>query len=262
LLGIVEQAWLVKRRTAATGVVAAKKLANPKSRIATLIGAGQIGTEVARTLPHAFDLSEFRVVSRTFEGASSFADRLRPEMRCPIKAFASAEEAVADSDIVVTITLADKPVLKQGWVKKGSMICSMGGVYEIEYGVVSEIDRLVVDDLDSTLLRGDLANWIDRGDATREEVVARVDADIGQVVVGARPGRTSPDETILAVIQGMASCDLVVAKFLLEEAKKQNVGKVFDVSPQMEVPAADKLDARAKSIAGGLNRRRTRASLS
>lgn len=261
LLGIVEQAWLVKRRTAVTGVAAAKQLARPNSRIATLIGAGQIGEEVARALPHAFQLDEFRVVSRTFEGASRFAERLAPDMLCPIKAYESAQEAVATADIVITITLADKPVLKQGWIKLGTMVCSMGGVHEIEFGVLSEIDRLVVDDLDSALLRGDLAWWVDRGETTREEIISRVDADIGQIMIGAKPGRASDSESVLAVIQGMASCDLVVAKFLVDKATELGLGSPIAVKPQMTVPPAEKLDARATSIAGGLNRRRQRASV-
>lgn len=260
LLAIVEQSWLVKRRTAATGVVAARQLARPDSRVATLIGPGQIGTEVARLLPLAFDLEELRVVSRTLEGAERFAGQIGAELGIPVKAYASAEEAVAGSDIVVTITLAEEPVLKPGWIRPGTTICSMGGVHEIDFGVLKEIDMLVVDDLDSALLRGDLAVWVEQGSISRNDMIEMISADIGQLVNGDKPGRASPDQTILAVIQGMASCDLIVAKHLYDRACEKGIGHEFPVQRQMQRPDSDRLEVRSQSIAGGLQRRRQRAA--
>lgn len=255
LLGMVEQAWLTKRRTAATAVVAAKYLANRDARTAALIGAGQIGEEVVRCLPKAFELQDFRVASRTLEGAQELVDRLAPETP-GLRAVATAEEAVRGADIVVTITLAQAPVVHPGWLKKGAFLCSMGGVPEVDFGVLPELDRIVVDDLDYALLRGDLATWIDRGHISREDLLARVDADIGEVVLGTKPSRKRPDETIMAVIQGMAVCDLATAKFLVDRAGATGVGQRFDVAPQMTVPSAEKLGSRADSIAAGLQRRR------
>jgi len=256
LKGIVEQAWLTKRRTAATGVVAAKHLARKDSKVAALIGAGQIGEEVARVLPHAFALEDFRITSRTLEGAQRLVERLAPEVAAPLRAVATPEEAIRGADIVVTITLATEPFVRPGWLKPGALLVSMGGVPEVEFGVLAEIDRLIVDDIGYALLRGDLATWIDRGAIGREAMERRIDGDIGEVVAGLKPGRQSPEQRILAVIQGMAVCDLTTADFLLTKAAETGTGQGLTVGSQMTIPEGDMLDLRSHAIATGLHRRR------
>lgn len=256
LRGIIEQAWLVKRRTAATAVVTASKLARPGSTVAALIGAGQIGEEVVRCLPHAFDLTDFRVASRTFEGASAFVDRLKPQVDAPLRAVASAEEAIRGADIVVTITLAATPFVQAGWLKEGALLVSMGGVHEIHFPVLGEMDRVIVDDPGHALLRGDFASWVDRGEVTLDAMKQRIDADIGEIVFGTKPGRTSESQRILAVIQRMAVCDLAIATFLLDKAAAAGVGQPLDVKPQMTLPELQKMKPRAEAITSGLHRRR------
>jgi alanine dehydrogenase len=256
LRGIVEQAWLTKRRTGAAGVVAARKLAARNARVAALIGAGQIGEEVARILPHAFDLDELRVASRTLEGATAFAERLEPEVNAPLRAVATAEEAIRGADVVITITLASEAFVKPGWLKPGAVLVSMGGVPEVDFGVLAEMDRVVVDDPDYALLKGDFATWVDRGEISLEAMKDRIDADLGEILCGAKEGRTSDSQRILAVVQGMAVCDLATAVFLLEKAEAQGAGQSIAVTPQMELPPLETMQPRANAIASGLQRRR------
>ncbi len=256
LQGIVEQAWLTKRRTAATGVVAARHLAGPDVRVAALIGAGQIGEEVVRVLAAAFELDELRVASRTFEGAAAAVRRLQPEVRAPLRAVATPEEAIRGAQVVITITLATAAFVRAGWLAEGAVLVSMGGVHEVDFAVLGEIDRLVVDDPGYALLRGDLAAWIDRGEIGQEALVGRIDANIGEVVAGRKPGRTAPGQRIMAVIQGMAICDLIVAQHLLERAAAQGLGQPLVIGAQMDVPAHERMKPRSDMIAAGLARRR------
>jgi ornithine cyclodeaminase len=262
LRGIVEQSWLFKRRTGASAVVTAMKLARSKSTVAALVGAGQIGEEVVRCLPHAFRLSDFRVASRTFEGASAFVERLKPEVDAPLRAVASAEEAIRGADIVITITLASEPFVRAGWLKEGALLVSMGGVHEVDHDVLAEIDRVVVDDPGHALLRGDFASWVDRGEITLDAMRQRIDADIGEIVFGSKPGRSSESERILAVIQGMAVCDLATAAFLLDKAAAAGAGQSLAVEPQMALPELTKMKPRAESITSGLRRRRPPSGVS
>ncbi len=257
LLGIVEQAWLTKRRTGATAAVAAKHLARRGATVAALIGAGQIGEEVVRCLSQAFALTDFRVASRTFEGAAAFVTRLAPETTPCLRAVPDAETAVRDADIIVTITLASAPFLRAGWLKPGALICSMGGVPELDFAVLAETNRLIVDDIDYALLRGDLASWLDQGHIGRDALLARIDADIGEVVLGTKPGRTSDADIVLAVIQGMAISDLVTAKFLVDRARELAIGQPLTIAPQMARPNRSTLENRAARIAEGLVRRQS-----
>ena len=75
LIGLVDETSLHRLRTAVTGVVAAKWLARPESRVATIIGAGKIADELPAPLCRAFKLDEIRIVARRFESAQAFAAR-------------------------------------------------------------------------------------------------------------------------------------------------------------------------------------------
>jgi len=223
LLGVVEQSASYRRRTAATALVSASYFAPSSSRVAAVIGSGGISAEVVRLLPTCFKLDSLRVASRTFAGARTFVDRLKPEVDCAIQAVESIREAVAGADIVITITSASEPFITEGMLAPGSFICSLGGGHEIDIKVMSEIDRLIVDDIGYALWRGDFKGWLDRGEIARSALEQRIEGDIGQVALGKVPPRQG-DETILAVIQGMAISDLVIAHTALERARLSELG--------------------------------------
>ena len=252
LLGVVERSFMSRRRTGATAGVAARHLARPDSRVAALIGAGQIGEQALRAVAEAFALDEFRVASRTLEGAQALVARLQPELATPLRAVASAEEAIRGADIVVAITVAQQEFVYPGWLKQGALLLSMGGVAEVAFGVLAECDRLIVDDIDYATLRGDFAAWIRQGHIRREQIVARLDADIGEVVCGHKTGRSDPQETILAVIQGLTICDLVAANWLIGAAEKQGIGVNWQVGHASHVQDAEKLARDSIRIAQSL----------
>ena len=223
-IGLVDEEWLHRRRTATTGALAAKWLAAPGAKVAALVGTGKIGAEFALTLPHALDLEELRVASRDPSNAARFAAR-HGRGAVPIRAAGSIEEAVRGAQSVVTITTAKVPFLEPGWLAPGAVLLSMGGCPEVRFEVLAEADRLIVDDLDYALAQGDLHAWIADGHIAEEDLVARVDADIGEVALGAKPGRTKPEERVIAIVQGMAVCDLAMAKMVLDRAAAEGVGQ-------------------------------------
>jgi ornithine cyclodeaminase len=225
-VALVAEDWLHRRRTAITGALAARWLARPGAGTAALIGAGKIGREFVLTLTHALALDELRIASGTGDSAralvTDFGDTLG---QTQLTAASSIEQAVRGADVVVTITKAKEAFLQPGWLKEGALLLSMGGVPEVAFGVLEETDRLIVDDIDYALAQGDLHAWVKSGAIGKEALLARIDADIGEVAIGARPGRRDDKELILAVIQGMAVCDLAMAKMVLDRAEAEGVGQ-------------------------------------
>ena len=176
---------------------------------------------------------------------------LQGEVAAPLSA-ATVADAVAGADIVVTLTLAQAPVIAPGMLAEGAVLCSMGGVHEVEFAVLAQIDRVIVDELDYALLRGDFAAWIGRGEITREALEARIDADMGAVVGGLAPGRTGGCERILAVIQGMAVCDLAQAALAIERAREAGVGTHVPLQAQRGAPIGEDHARIARLVAEGL----------
>jgi ornithine cyclodeaminase/alanine dehydrogenase-like protein (mu-crystallin family) len=226
MLGLVEETWLARRRVGSTAAVAAKHLARRDSKIIALIGAGQLMEETYLCMPHAFPDASYRVASRTLEGAEKFAQRLGTPGRPPLTAVASAADAIDGADIVVSITLARAPMILPGMLKTGATVLSMGGSPEVDFRVLPEFNRLVVDEMDYALYRGDFACWVNAGLIKADALRKKVDANIGEVVLGSKKIRTADTDRILAVIQGMAVCDLAMAAYCIEKGAREGIGSV------------------------------------
>jgi len=255
LQGLIEQSSSTRTRTAATAVVVASWFADPGAKVAAVIGGGGIGAEVARLLPLRFPhLETLRVASRTLDGARAFAARVQPGVPCPVTPCATAAEAIDGADIVVTITVATAPMVFPGMLKKGAFLCSLGGVHEVDFGVLGDVDRLIVDDLGYALLRGDFAHWVERGEISRSDLERRIAGDVGDVAAG-RVAKRQDNETVMAVVQGLTLCDLVVARTALQRAAAAGVGAAIPVQQQMERPDEEKLRTALSHISAHLQKR-------
>src|SRR5690606_10915288 len=108
---------------------------------------GHLMEETYASMSFVFPDARFRVSARTRESAERFARRLGGPDRPPLHAAGSTAEAVDGADIIVSITVADRPMILPGMLKRGATMLSMGGAPEVEFGVLAEIDRLFVDEL-------------------------------------------------------------------------------------------------------------------
>ena len=231
ILGLVDETWLSRRRVGATAAVAAKYLAKPGTQTIGLIGAGQLMAEAYHCLCKIYPQAAFRVAARSHGSAQAFVQRLGGTGRPALHAVADAAQALDGADLAVSITTAREPMILAGMLKPGATVLSMGGAPEVDFGVLPEFDRVVVDEFDYAVFRGDFADWIGKGHISIEALRARVDATIGEVVAGLKCVRSAADQRILAVIQGMAVCDLAMAAFCLDKAAAVGAGTV--------VPALD-----------------------
>jgi ornithine cyclodeaminase len=102
----------------------------------------------------------------------------------------------------------------------------MGSYNEVDFAVLGECARFIVDDTDFAAEMGDGGAWIAQGHLTRQAFDARVDALACEVLAGTKPGRHAPDERIMALIQGMAIGDVAFAAWALQQARERNLGRV------------------------------------
>lgn len=223
LAGLVSEHSLSRVRTAAFGTVSVQPLVNPGPLVVTMFGAGGIADEMVPMLKRSLQISELRVSSRRAESMNAFAakhgGRAEPDGR----------KAVEGADLVITLTESPTPLVFPGTLKPGAVVCSMGSYNEVDFGVLGEAQRFVVDDPDFAAEMGDGGAWIAQGRITREAFLARVDVQACDVVAGRSPGRRSPSERIVAIIQGMAIGDVAFAAQALREAEKRGLGRVVDL---------------------------------
>ena len=102
-------------------------------------------------------------------------------------------------------------------LKPGTLVCAMGGRREFGRAVFDRASRFVVDEIDFVCTAGNVASWIREGGITRSEVEAAVDETIGQVLTRTERDPVPAGEIWLTVIQGMAACDVGLAKWCFDK---------------------------------------------
>jgi ornithine cyclodeaminase len=226
--GLVAEIWLSRLRTAAFGVASVEPLVSSGPLVVGLFGAGDVAAELVPLLALALNVAEVRVHSRRPERAAAFVERFTPTVPFAMSAEGEPRRVVEGADLVITATESTSPLVLRGWLEPGAVLCSMGSHNEVEFEVLDEIDRIVVDDLDYASVIGDVAAWIEQGRITQEAMLDRVDAWASEVVMGAKPGRVHDDDRILALIQGVATGDVAFAKRALDAAASLGSGTIID----------------------------------
>src|SRR6185369_1007223 len=226
---IVEANYLGMTRTGAAGGVAAKWLARPDAKVAGVFGSGWQAQGQIEALAHVRKLERVKVFSRNAEKLAKFCEQMRARLSIDVVPAASAEETVKGSDIVVTITTSATPVFSGEWVGPGTHINAAGSNSllrrEIDEETVRKCHVVTVDSRPSAMKEaGDLLPALEKG-----RLHSGALTEIGEVIAGTRPGRTSAEQITLFESQGMAMQDLIIAAELARLARAQGVGQEVDI---------------------------------
>jgi ornithine cyclodeaminase/alanine dehydrogenase-like protein (mu-crystallin family) len=205
-------------RTAAVSAVATRALAREDARELAILGAGVQARSHLEAMRAVREFERVRIYSPTAEHAQALADEGRAE------AARSAEEAVRDADVVVTATSSSEPVLMRDWLKRGAHVNAIGG----RPPVMRELDTATV---------ADAAFFVDRRESAENEAgdyrvaveqgairANHIRAELGEVLIGARPGRASPEELTVFRSLGLAIEDLAAADHVVGRARAEGVG--------------------------------------
>ena len=227
--GIVEANFLGMTRTGAAGGVAAKWLARPDAKVVGVFGSGWQAQGQIEALAAVRKLERVKVFSRNADKLANFCRRMTERTGLAVVPGASAEETVKGSDIVVTITTAAAPVFSGDWVEPGTHVNAAGSNsllrQEIDEATVRKASVVVVDSRPTGLKEaGDLLPALEKG-----RLLPGGLAELGEVIAGTRPGRTSAEQVTLFESQGMAIQDLILAAELLKAARAKGLGTEVDL---------------------------------
>jgi ornithine cyclodeaminase/alanine dehydrogenase-like protein (mu-crystallin family) len=174
-------------------------------------------------------LERVRIYSRRPEPAQQLAAATAARYGMDASAAATVEEAVRDAAVVVTATTAREPIVEHRWFAPGTHINAVGSsiptTRELDGATVAAA-HLVVDARESTLNEsGDLLLAVGEG-AVREGVPL---TELGEVLSGSAPGRTSPDQLTVFISLGLAVEDLAAAELALSVAADAGLGSVVSL---------------------------------
>jgi N-[(2S)-2-amino-2-carboxyethyl]-L-glutamate dehydrogenase len=222
-LAIMDGTYISAMRTGAVTGVGAKYLANPDSEVVGLIGCGvQARTQIMALKAAIPSVRFLKAYDLREEASKQFAQWASGELGIEAVPVGSAREAVVDSDMIATVTVANEPIVKDAWLKKGSFFSHVGSYQEEEEAVILNTDKVVVDLWQEVLHRGTplLAKLFHVGKITEEKIYA----NIGEIIRGKKPGRTRREERIFFSPLGLGSEDVAVAEFVYREARKKGIG--------------------------------------
>ena len=226
---IVEANHLGMMRTGAAGGVAAKWLAREDAKVAGVFGSGWQAHSQIEALAAVRKLERVKVYSRTREKLEKFCAEMRERTGLDVVAAASAEDTVRGSDVVVTITTSATPVFSGDWLEPGTHINAAGSNSllrrEIDETALRKAEVVVVDSRPTAIKEaGDILPALEKGRLHAGALV-----ELGEVIAGTRPGRTSAKQVTLFESQGMAMQDLIIASELAKLARAQGVGSEVDL---------------------------------
>lgn len=205
-------------RTAAVSAVATRLLARKDARVLGILGAGVQARSHLEALPLVRNFDTVRIFSRTLDHAQALAAQVGAE------AVDTAEEAVRDAEVVVTATSSAEPVLAREWLKPGAHLNAIGG----RPPQMTELDTATI---------ADSAFYVDRRESAEAEAgdyraavesgaigPDHIRAELGELVIGVKPGRSSEEEITVFRSLGLAVEDLAAAEYVARRARETGAG--------------------------------------
>ncbi len=222
-ISVMDGTWITNMRTGAAAGVGTKYLARKDSTKLGIIGAGKQAFTQLMALKEVMNIESAKVFCRTCSSRENFAKLANEKFGLNVKAVATAQEAVKNVDVIVTVTPANKPILKSEWISEGTHINAMGadapGKQELESGLL-EKSRIFIDCWEQARHSGEINVPVAEGLITREDI----DAKIGDVIIGKSNGRVSDEDITIFDSTGLAVQDVVTAWKVYEKALEMGIG--------------------------------------
>lgn len=214
-LAVMDGTHITAIRTGGTAAVATRALSRADSSVLAILGAGVQGHSHLDTFTHVRDFKEIRVASRDQAKASALAGR-HPLARVA----ASFKAAVRGADVVACCTDAREPVIRRAWLKQGAHVTSVGGTFgpEIDPATMAA-GKVFVE------WRGAATNAPPAGAHELQGMDEAAITEVGEVLAGTKPGRTSDHDLTIYKSTGHAVEDAATASLVYARALAEGAGR-------------------------------------
>jgi ornithine cyclodeaminase len=230
LQAVVDGRYITEARTGAVSAVSVQHLARADADTLAILGSGVQARSHLDAIRHVRALRDVRVWSPNRDRRAAFAGEAAARTGLPVRAVPSAADAVRGAAIVVLATASKAPVLDDGEIGPGTHIAAVGACRPDEREMPTALvarARVVVDSRAGALQEaGELLIPLREG-AIAETHIA---AELGEIVLGRVPGRTSAGEVTIFKSLGMAVEDVVAAHLALDRAAAAGRGLSFSLT--------------------------------
>ncbi len=224
-LAVMEGGHITNLRTAAVSAVAAKYLANPDAKTLGIVGAGIQARYHLLSLKEVLERIE---VARIFDINAQVCQRLvalmRKQVPFEIEICDSAQQVIENVDVALTATgHLEERIFKEAWVSPGTLVLPVHS-RGWEKSVLDKTNKFIVDDWHQF-------NSFVGGTEGYYSPLPNLYAELGEIVIGQKPGRQSRQERIINFNVGIAIHDIATASEILKKARENDLGTIL---PLME----------------------------
>ncbi len=220
----MDGASLTAIRTGAGGGVAADLLAQKHTETVGLFGAGVQARSQLQAVMAVRTIKRVNLISRTKTSAQQFATEISGWSDAPeVKLAHTPQQVVEDADIVLCATTAATPLFDGNALQTGTHVTAVGTFVpekrEVDTATIRRADRVVVDSRTDCL-------------AEAGELIisnAKIDAEIGEILNGDKPGRQAASDITFFKSVGVAAQDAVAGAAALAAAEAQGLGTLVEM---------------------------------
>jgi ectoine utilization protein EutC len=212
---LLDNGFLTDIRTGAAGAVAADVLARGSIGLVGVLGSGLQARHQIRCLREVRQFRHIVAWSPNAERLEAYCREMRDEGFL-VESRGTPEAVCREADLIITATPAREPLVRAEWLRPGQHITALGsdspGKQELEAACLARADLVVVDRLTQCAAFGELRHALDAGLLRAD----RVHGELGEVVAGTKPGRTSDSQITVADLTGVGFQDTAIAARALQ----------------------------------------------
>ena len=224
---VMDGSLITGLRTGAAGAVSVKALARKDAKTVTAIGTGIQARLQIRAISEVMDIETIHAWDNNPDTLAKYKADIEREFGIPVVMAASKEAAVRQADILVTTTRGKGSLVEADWVKPGTHIVAIGtdqrGKQELEPAIFRNA-KIVNDSIAQCVTKGETWHPLDAGIITMDDI----HGEIGEILLGKKPGREHDDEITIFDSTGMAIQDNTTASRIYRNALERGVGTFFE----------------------------------
>ncbi|GGG68276.1 2,3-diaminopropionate biosynthesis protein SbnB [Paenibacillus radicis (ex Gao et al. 2016)] len=224
-VAVMEGSLISSMRTAAVTVIGARHLAKEGFEAVSVIGCGLIAKmQIISLLEQFGTIKTVRLFDLNPEAAGRLAEEIQLRyVHIEVIVEETSEQAVRQAEVLVTATVASAPHIPYEWLAKGTFVSNIS-IMDLHKDVFIQADKVIVDDWDQSNREKKIINQLVlEGKFSREQL----HAELGEILIGRKPGRESDDEIIVLNPMGMAVEDIASAAELYRRALSAGKGTVL-----------------------------------
>jgi ornithine cyclodeaminase/alanine dehydrogenase len=217
-ISIMDCVWITAKRTGAATAIAAKRLARPDSSVVGILGCGVQGRSNIEALRVNFPLKHVKAYDIHPNRSEMFATEIKEHFGLHVSTVNKPMDAVSECDIVVTAgPILKKPhaTIQAGWMEEGAFASLVDFDSYWHPDAMKESDKFCTDDIPQLRHYQEIGYFQD---------IPPIHADLGELVVGNKPGRETPEERTMTCNLGLALDDMAVAPLVYQTAIDKGIG--------------------------------------